>query len=192
MSRQYYQLSGVVYDQNPDCLKSLFERCRHWVYIIHDKDEKENGETRDVHIHFIATFVQRISFELARSLVHSEGNVFVQDVIDIKGMFSYLTHNTSDLIDDGKYRYSDDELKSDNIDYWVNRCTENEHKTNNESFYNDLMSSNFEIREMAIKYGRDFIKNYNRYIAFREAVLFMDKEKNDETNENNFKKGVDN
>lgn len=179
MSRQYYQLSGIVYDSNPDCLKELLERCRHWVYIVHDKDMKENGETRDVHIHFIATFVQRISFELARNLVHSDGNVFVQNVIDIKGMFSYLTHNTPDSIDDGKYRYSDDELKSDNIDYWVNRCTEDEHKSNNEQFYNDLMKRDFDIREMSIKYGRDFIKNYNRYIAFREAIINMYKEKNE-------------
>lgn len=168
MSKRYYTLSGVVYDDDIECLKELFEYSNHYVSIIHDKDD------RDTHIHFICTFQQNISFEGAKRRIHSVGNSFVQPVENLPGMFAYLTHSTEKAVEDGKHEYQQSELISDNIEYWYNRVAEKEEKKNNNEFINDLLAKDMSIREMGIKYGRDFIKNMHSYLAFRRAVYQME------------------
>ena len=164
--KRYYTLCGVIYDDNINCMKELMEYSRHYVVIVHDKDD------RDIHIHFIATFPQNISFDRAKSMIHSSGNCFVQPVQDLQGMFAYLTHATSKAVEDGKHKYLSSDLISDNIDYWYNRVSEKEEKTTNKEFIDDLLSADMNIREMGYKYGRDFIKNMNSYLLFRRAVKY--------------------
>ena len=164
--KRYYTLCGVIYDDNIECMKELINFSRHYVSIVHDKDD------RDVHIHFIATFPQNISFDRAKSMIHSSGNCFVQPVEDVPGMFAYLTHTTSKAVEDGKYQYTSDDLLSDDIDYWYNRASEKEEKVSNKTFIDDLLSQDMDIKEMGYKYGRDFIKNMNSYLLFRRAVKY--------------------
>ncbi len=168
MTKRYYTLSGVVYDNNIECLKELFDYSNHYVSIIHDKDDK------DTHIHFICTFQQNISFEGAKKRIHSNGNAFVQPVENLPGMFAYLTHTTEKAVEDGKHEYQQSELISDNIEYWYNRVAEPEEKKSNTEFIKDLLSENMNIREMGMKYGRDFIKNMHSYLAFRRAVYMTE------------------
>lgn len=167
MSSRFYSFSIVSYADLSE-LSPLLSSCRHYVYILHDKDVNEDGSSRSPHFHILCTFVQNKSFNSVASLVVSSQNTFVQQLQDVGGAFSYLTHQNSPE----KFQYNSNELISDNLDYWLDKIPEYENKTSkNDEFVDDLLSDNFDVVAMARKYGRDFIKNISKYENFRFRVL---------------------
>lgn len=175
--KRFYSFSVVSYADLSE-LSVLLTSCRHYVYILHDKDVNEDGSTRSPHFHILCTFVQNKSFNSVASLVDSSQNTFVQQLQDVGGAFAYLTHQNNPE----KFQYNSDELVSDDLDYWIDRIPEYEEKKNkNDEFVDDLLSDDFDVVAMARKYGRDFIKNISKYENFRFRVLKdMGKEFNNE------------
>ena len=165
--KRYYSFSIVSYASVNEILP-LVSGCRHYVYILHDKDVNEDGSTRSPHFHILCTFAQNKSFNAVASLVESNQNTFVQQLQDVGGAFSYLTHQNNPE----KYQYNSDDLVSDDIDYWIDRIPDYEEKKNkNDDFVDDLLADDFDIVALARKYGRDFIKNISKYENFRFRVL---------------------
>ena len=165
MSR-FYSFSIVSYASLSE-IQNLLQACRHYVYILHDKDVNEDGSLRSPHFHILCTFVQNKSFNSVASLVVSSQNTFVQQLQDVGGAFAYLTHQNNLE----KFQYNSDDLVSDNLDYWLDKIPEYENKSSkNDEFVDDLLSDDFDVVAMARKYGRDFIKNLNRYESFRFRV----------------------
>lgn len=165
MSR-FYSFSIVSYASLTE-IQNLLQACRHYVYILHDKDVNEDGSLRSPHFHILCTFVQNKSFNSVASLVVSSQNTFVQQLLDVGGAFAYLTHQNNPE----KFQYNSDDLVSDNLDYWLDKIPEYENKSSkNDEFVDDLLSDDFDVVAMARKYGRDFIKNLNRYETFRFRV----------------------
>lgn len=165
MSR-FYSFSIVSYASLPE-IQNLLQACRHYVCILHDKDVNEDGSARSPHYHILCTFAQNKSFNSVASLVESSQNTFVQQLQDVGGAFAYLTHQNNPE----KFQYNADDLISDNLDYWLDKIPDYENKSSkNDEFVDDLLSDDFDIVSMARKYGRDFIKNLNRYESFRLRV----------------------
>lgn len=165
--KRFYSFSIVSYASEIE-LSSLLISCRHYVYILHDKDVNEDGSPRSAHFHILCTFAQNKSFNSVSSLVQSSQNTFVQQLQDIGGAFAYLTHQNNPE----KYQYNSDDLISDNLDYWLDKIPEFEiKKSKNDDFVDDLLSDDFDVVAMARKYGRDFIKNVSKYESFRFRVL---------------------
>lgn len=165
--KRYYSFSIVSYASLNEIMP-LVAGCRHYVYILHDKDVNEDGSTRSPHFHILCTFAQNKSFNAVASLVESDQNTFVQQLQDVGGAFSYLIHQNNPE----KYQYNSDDLVSDDIDYWIDRIPDYEDKKNkNDEFVDDLLSDDFDAVAMARKYGRDFIKNISKYENFRFRVL---------------------
>ena len=165
--KRYYSFSIVSYASVNEILP-LVSGCRHYVYILHDKDVNEDGSPRSPHFHILCTFAQNKSFNAVASLVESNQNTFVQQLQDVGGAFSYLTHQNNPE----KYQYNSYDLVSDDIDYWIDRIPDYEEKKNkNDEFVDDLLSDDFDVVSMARKYGRDFIKNISKYENFRFRVL---------------------
>ena len=69
MSR-FYSFSIVSYASLSE-IQNLLQACRHYVYILHDKDVNEDGSLRSPHFHILCTFVQNKSFNSVASLVVS-------------------------------------------------------------------------------------------------------------------------
>ena len=156
MSR-FYSFSIVSYASLSE-IQNLLQACRHYVYILHDKDVNEDGSLRSPHFHILCTFVQNKSFNSVASLVVSSQNTFVQQLQDVGGAFAYLTHQNNLE----KFQYNSDDLVSDNLDYWLDKIPEYENKSSkNDDFVDDLLSDDFDVVAMARKYGRDFIKSMN-------------------------------
>ena len=165
--KRYYSFSIVSY-ASADEISSLISGCRHYVYILHDKDVNEDGSPRSPHFHILCTFAQNKSFNAVASLVVSKQNTFVQQLVDVGGAFSYLTHQNNPE----KFQYNSDDLVSDDIDYWIDRIPDYEEKKNkNDEFVDDLLSDDFDVVAMARKYGRDFTKNISKYESFRFRVF---------------------
>ena len=85
MSR-FYSFSIVSYASLSE-IQNLLQACRHYVYILHDKDVNEDGSLRSPHFHILCTFVQNKSFNSVASLVVSSQNTFVQQLQDVGGAF---------------------------------------------------------------------------------------------------------
>lgn len=165
--KRFYSFSIVSYADLSE-LSVLLTSCRHYVYILHDKDVNEDGSARSPHFHILCTFSQNKSFNAVASLVESSQNTFVQQLQDVGGAFAYLTHQNNLE----KFQYNSDDLVSDDIDYWIDRIPDYEDKKNkNDEFVDDLLSDDFDVVAMARKYGRDFIKNISKYESFRFRVL---------------------
>lgn len=151
----------TFYGQLDELLCAL-QKTKHYVYCFHDMDEV------DYHYHVIAQYYNaRTCSAVMRDFI-SRSNCFVEVVYGLCGLFDYLTHeNETD-----KYHYSRDRLKSDLLSYWVGKCKDNEKKSKEdeiECFCDDLMDycrGMIKLKTMAIRYGKDFIKNYTTYRDF--------------------------
>ena len=82
---------------------------KYWAYIIHDKDVKDDGTTKEPHIHLYMNFGQSgASFETVASWFNDEP----QYVSKVKGRMSdmllYLTHTNAP----NKYQYDSSDVKS--------------------------------------------------------------------------------
>ena len=130
----------------------------HWAYICHDKDET------DKHFHILCTFAKNKSFERVRAYVQSDKNTFCQPLEDWTGDYEYLTHSNAPE----KFQYSPADIISNDIDFWNKKL--NNDDMGEENFVEDLLSGVLTYRQMAIKYGRDYIRNFRSYEYFKGAV----------------------
>lgn len=153
-----YRWSIMTY-ASVDEFKPLLNRCEHYLYIFHNKDKAEP------HYHILLTFKQQISFNNIKSIINSSQNTFGEPLKDNNAMAVYLTHEE----ESNKEIYNIEEFVSDNINFWFsfNKKLSNEEK--NEQFIYDLL--NLSKIDMVIKYGKDFIKNYEKYEYFRHILL---------------------
>lgn len=152
-------------------LTPLLEQAYHWAIILHDRDNDV-----DNHYHILVTFKQNKSFDSVRKLVQSSQNTLVQELDDWVGDFQYLTHKNAP----DKYQYLDEEVISDDIEFWLRKAKE--YEKGEDDFIFDLLDSNLTYREMAIKYGRDYMRNFRYYREFKEAVLEQENTINREEN----------
>lgn len=160
--KRLYSFKIVSY-ANYEEIQPLLDKAYHWVMIIHDQDEQ------DPHYHILATFKANRSFDSVRKLVVSEQNTFVQELADWTGDFEYLTHSN----DPKKHQYLPEELISDDIEFWQRKAKE--FQKGEDDFVHDLLDCSLTFREMAIKYGRDYIRNFRHYEYFKECVYAQER-----------------
>lgn len=134
--------------------------------IIHKK-----GDLKQPHFHLIIKFANPISFSGAKYEVESfitTQNVRVEIAKDICDSIDYLTHYGFD----DKYPYHKDNLSNSKF----GDCSYFDKVTNrsddNYQFLADLMS--LSPYEMAVRYGRDYIRNYDKYRKFANMVANED------------------
>ena len=164
---RFYSFKCISY-ANEEHIRNVLSRgdISHWARILHDKDIKDNGEWKEKHNHIIVVFKANKSIQRVRDIFQdgTDQNTLVKVVEDIKHDFDYLTHKN----DQDKYQYSIEDVKTDNGDYWKKVTNEEQiQRTSNEEFIEDLMSDEMSYKGMAIKYGRDFIKNRKAYMQYR-------------------------
>ena len=164
-SERHYTHSIVSYATIEE-IRRLLGQAKAWAYIKHDKDE---GKAE--HYHIIATFQQEKTFRWVRSQVVSTQNTFTEPIHgEVGDVIDYFTHKG--IME--KYQYSEADIVYSNKEYWERRIgnCDNTQEDKNEAFMDDLLSSSFSVEAMGRKYGRDFIKNFKSYKAFRDYALW--------------------
>lgn len=152
--QRYHRFAIVTYNEEKD-IQLLIQNAFKYAYIIHDKDKT------DVHIHILTSFKGNKSYNAVKKLISGNHNTFVQELIDPQAAYIYLTHEDSP----DKALYNEDDIKTNDRDYFKGKQTINP----NEEFVHDLLDNNLNMRQMAMKYGRDYIRFYSSYQFFKES-----------------------
>lgn len=131
----------------------------HFAFIYHDKDLTDDGNLKEPHFHVLVHWDFQVAvYSLRKFFV--EQQTFIQPVLNKRSSFAYLTHANSPE----KAQYNDVDVVTNDYNFYT--FTEAEKKENdNVTFLEDL--NRLSLRDMAIKYGRDFMRNHNRYNAFK-------------------------
>lgn len=178
-----YTWSLMTYATNEE-IQRLLAITKHFAYCLHDKDTDENGNKITPHTHVLATFEQRISLDKITSIIDSQQNTFGECrrqcgddwiPLNISALYQYLIHyNETD-----KYHYDESERITDDKKYWSRYEQKDNYETDkNEQFLTDLLSpfrTSYEMdMELAKKYGRDYIRNREKYQQFRFDLITAD------------------
>lgn len=161
----------VLYEEPTNVLPHL-HNVRHYAYILHNHDvDEKTGELKKEHYHLILVFnnprsVSGLNRELLRYL---DQNVFIEPVKNSIGCsFLYLIHESKKAQQEGKIPYKIEEVTCDDIAFWNDKarecCEETENTYSNERFIYDLYTKT--PIELAVFYGRDYIKNMRAYNDF--------------------------
>lgn len=150
---RFYRWSLVVYGNEEDVLK-VCRVSQHYAYILHDKEEKE------MHWHLLCTFKVWKSLASIKSIIDNGQNVLGEEIHDKQAAFRYLTHKDNPE----KYQYDEELIKSDDKGFW-----RGEEQGDVVELIDDIIEG-MSFRDMAIKYGKDFVKNYRAYAHYAALV----------------------
>lgn len=163
MADRYYSFALVTYNTNESDIQPLIDKAFKYAWILHDKDKT------DPHLHILCTFKQNKSFENVRKLVTGEQNTLVQLLRDKYKAFQYLTHENED---EEKASYEESEIHCNDISYFQRGLKQS---VDNEEFIIDLLNTDMSYREMGIKYGRDYIRNFGAYRSFAHQIRVQER-----------------
>lgn len=168
-----YTFAMETYLEPFDFLQVLnSENVRHWAWILHDKDTHENGELKTAHYHIILTTPTYRSVKVVRDWFYALGvknadgmpiNTLGQIVKNESDMLAYFTHSNAPE----KYQYPEEDVQFDDADYWQKKT--GAEASASDDFVEDLIARELSPVEMARKYGRDYIRNYNSYEMFSQC-----------------------
>lgn len=157
MSQRYYSFKVVTYNTDLDCIKPLLSACSDWAYILHDKDDV------DPHFHVLCVFKQPKSFKRVCDYVLGNQNTFARLMTSKYDDYDYLIHK--DIPD--KFHYDSQERFCSRKSYWELTKKENDIR----EFLEDLISDELTEYDMALKYGRDYIRHRLTYRDFGDLLL---------------------
>ncbi len=159
---RFYSFKLVTYNTNESDIQPLLDKAFKWAWILHDKDKT------DPHIHILCTFKQNKSFEQVRKMVEGEQNTFARKMEDKYQDFIYLPHS-EDFPD--KALYNETDIHCNDIGFFQRGAKKS---VDNEEFVTDLLDPNMTYRQKAIKYGRDYIRNFRSYENFIKVLRMQE------------------
>lgn len=141
----------------------------HYAYIWHNKDNNEP------HWHICLVLAAGNACPAQRVLkwFADKQNTFIEPMIDRGAMFTYLTHSDEKSISAGKADYSPDSIICDDREWWNTKDKQYLGVDKSVQIIDDILSK-VPYRQLCLKYGRDFIINFERYK--RMAVMIHDEE----------------
>lgn len=169
---------SVITYASIDELRPVLMSVKHYCYIEHNKDNNEP------HKHLLLAYVHDKSANaLLKELKGlSLQNSFVEPIKKGSAMLEYLTHTNQP----NKYQYSETDIVYDSKEYWLDIFVDEHEKMlalaeekkqqeeakalSEREFIDDLIESRLSHKEMAYKYGRDYIRNCRSYLEFKRLV----------------------
>lgn len=162
-TRQFACISYLSEEQIHYCLQKKAQYIRHWAYILHDKDTKEDGSPKENHFHILVWTFSPCNVNTIRKWfsIEGAGNTLAQAVLSADDVVDYLTHDgTPD-----KYQYPDSAVVSDDWE-WFKGSANTEPSI---QCLEDLLSG-ASLYDLARTYGREFIINSSKYIDLANAI----------------------
>lgn len=163
-----------TYRSLDECNALLINSAKTYAFITHDKDDKKS------HNHFIVVFDNaRQCKSICKAFSDSTLQTLISVAHDVKLCFDYMLHRDKKSVELNKFRYDVSEVITEDIAYFdrfYGKVDKVKKERDNEEFLNDLCADEINLRAMAIKYGRDFMKNYRNYMTFRAELLYQEDE----------------
>lgn len=179
VNNRYRNFSLLTYLSPEQIEKVILKHDRQvkaYAYIIHDKDTNEFGELKEKHIHLLISIINNTTCEAIRNWFKGfedknglQINTLAQPMHDICGSYEYLTHETEQAREEGKYVYSKDNIKGNNLSYFTDSSKQD---IDNLTLAIDDLLAGVPLDEVRKKYGRDFIMHYGHI-----KMLFNDIQK---------------
>ena len=101
-------------------------------------------------------------------MVEGEQNTFARKMEDKYQDFIYLPHS-EDFPD--KALYNETDIHCNDLGFFQRGAKKS---VDNEEFVTDLLDTNMTYRQKAIKYGRDYIRNFKTYEKFVHALRMQE------------------
>lgn len=163
-SRNFSLTTYLNKSQVKDVLYRHDRQIKAYAYIEHNKDLNEDGSQKETHIHILIRTINNITVDNVRNWFKGYTdsndlpiNTLGQVMHDITASFDYLTHNTEQAKADKKYLYNDNEVISNDINFFKNNS---EYTEDNITLAIMELCEGVPLKEVATKYGRDFIIHY--------------------------------
>lgn len=172
--------SFIIYDTPYAFLNALSKHASvsRYCSILHDADLRADGSKKSDHTHILVVFENPVYYSGLLRLINSPewkevypSSVQIEQIRDKHSSFLYLTHESEKAIEEGKVVYSSDMLVSNDLPYfqrWVITDSEQECRTTSQFLQDLLTLSPFQL---ALKWGRDYIKNAKTYAEFVAYAL---------------------
>lgn len=154
-----YHYSLVTYCPIEEIDPLIFQACKFYAWITHDRDLTDSGDVKEEHRHVLLEFNDcrpRNPIKLLQGFKPDEYTTMIENVGSTRAVIRYFAH----LDDLDKMAYDVGEIFSNDTERVEKLCQDRKAKDNND-FYYDLL--NLDVCEMSLKYGRDYIKNIVKY-----------------------------
>lgn len=181
-------LELVTYASASDIERILRDKSEQLVfaeYIHHDKDTKEDGTPKIPHSHILLELkAPRLMSDVAKwfkKCVDDKGELVTtryKEILNTASADDYLTHSGDSKGEAGKYQYERTQVRElqGNLEDFRSKPTrtdrlneaqasKDEKADEVEGLLNDIVRG-LPMREMARKYGRDYIKNRKAYTEY--------------------------
>lgn len=86
-------------------------------YIFHGKDILEDGLPKPLHVHILKNFKEAKTKTAVMKMFNVSREANCTNARSITSSARYLTHRTSQAMDDGKHQYNIEEIQTINCDY---------------------------------------------------------------------------
>ncbi|MDG4978309.1 Rep family protein [Lactococcus lactis] len=86
-------------------------------YIFHEKDILEDGLPKPLHVHILKNYKNARTKSSVMKMFNVSRDANCTNARSITSSARYLTHRTSQAMDDGKHQYNIDEVQTINCDY---------------------------------------------------------------------------
>ncbi|MDY5177681.1 Rep family protein [Lactococcus lactis] len=156
-------------------------------YIFHGKDILEDGLPKPLHVHILKNFKEAKTQTAVMKMFNVSREANCTNARSITSSARYLTHRTSQAMDDGKHQYNIDEVQTINCDYFELIKNKSDRTISQKEVDEIVMGLSIDIgngklywlkaRELLIdkfdeiegiklwnKYSRIFEKNFKEYI----------------------------
>lgn len=161
--QRFTYLSLICYtehDVNMIVADKVVER---YAYIFHQPE----GEKKQPHFHVVLKLSEQVSADYFVEKKAFLENVRCVGVLKRSGAltaFEYLVHKN----DPEKIQYNLSDVVTNDLNWWLNLRSAHSRADNSEFLADLLLLS---VVDLARKYGRDFIKNVDRYLQFKRCYL---------------------
>lgn len=183
LSRDFFLVTYLDENTIRQTLKAM--SVAHWAFIRHDKDDKEP------HTHILLRMNNKTTAQSVKKKFIKAGtgldngkdvNTMVEYAQDTEYCFEYLTHANAKE----KYQYPITDVVTDDLGYWRGDYSSfGKQKTAERSIENTAyqilsdLENKVSLREMARRYGREFIINRRSYVEYYELMAEEERYKKD-------------
>ena len=152
-------------------LLSNLDGLTHYAFCTHDRDFTQDDEVKKIHTHLLLYFDERVSSSYVAFWFHTL-EIKIISRSNVSNEWNYLIHNSDNCRKQKKFLYPEKDRISDNVDYWLCRCT----GINDNQLYVDLM-----VDFGKLKHGKlsksEFIRRYGAFAIMQikniEHLFFL-------------------
>lgn len=174
-ARKFSCITYLSEDQLKVCLMQHSSQIRVYAYAHHNKDLKEDGTPKQPHTHLIIVTYNPCTVSAIRrwfsGYVDSNGEITTTAQIcnDVFSSYDYLSHNTKECREQGKYIYDKSIIKTNDKSGYFRGSAESEY--DNITLATEMLLKGEKVQDVAKIFGRDFIIHYNTLKTYVNDVL---------------------